>query len=753
MNFVSGRNAENDLGPGARERQLSTTSSFTVAQDDEIDLFALAAQLLARKWTLLFILSIGLIGGAFVGQLPPNEYQGKSVVQIEQRSSGMSALPSEIIGELLPGETTDSSLETETHIITSRLILDPVVEALELDLRVIPVRAPIIGHMMERFELPLVDGLLPDRYVRPADSVAVESFLVSDDLRGAEFRLAILGDGQVRLTGPMDRPEQASVTGAVGDMIRLGDDVELVIAQIAAPEGRHFTLIREPLWKSADRLLQGLSVTVRRDSEVADFVYTGASPDRSRAIVNEVVASYKNQNLSRRSAEIDQTIAFIEQQLPDVEASLDGAVRELSTYQQNQQSEELSLRAQELLQRAVRLESSLNEFQFREQLLLEQFTPDHPDVRSLRAGKSQIQARLAELREALSDIPEAERQLFTLTQNVERARELGSQLKSRVEQLRILKASTVANIRVLAAADNARLVGPRRSLPMLIGGVLALLLGAAAILLVNRLGRGIEGARAIEDLGLSLFATIGKVKGAGNARAGMPGYAIAQSAPTDLAVESLRGLRTGLQFSLAATGSKSLMMTSCAPGDGKSFVSLNLALVSAEAGNRVLLVDCDLRRGELGRHFGLERNAPGFSDFLAGTAAFGDIIIKDADTGLEFIGTGRFPPNPSELLATPRFASLLAELSDHYDLIVLDAPPVLAVTDPGIIGQSAGMSLLVVSHLRTTAAEIQSAQKLLSVSGVHLSGVVLNQFDQKKSAYGKYGARYGYSGGYSYTYR
>ena len=161
-----------------------------------------------------------------------------------------------------------------------------------------------------------------------------------------------------------------------------------------------------------------------------------------------------------------------------------------------------------------------------------------------------------------------------------------------------------------------------------------------------------------------------------------------------------------------------------------------------------------MRRGELGRAFGLTKSAPGISDLLAGSADFADIITKDPDTGLEFIATGSYPPNPSELLSTQRFSMLINDLNSHYDLIVLDAPPALAVTDPGIIGQSAGMSLLVVSHLKTTKAEIQAAQKNLATSGVPLSGVVLNQFNQKKSKYGSYGMKYGYyRGGYSYKYK
>jgi tyrosine-protein kinase Etk/Wzc len=196
-------------------------------------------------------------------------------------------------------------------------------------------------------------------------------------------------------------------------------------------------------------------------------------------------------------------------------------------------------------------------------------------------------------------------------------------------------------------------------------------------------------------------------------------------------------LRTGLQFSLATAPSKSLMITSPAPSLGKSFISLNLAIVSAQSGSKVLLIDADLRKGRLRKQFGLPRKHLGLSD---------------PETGVDFIPTGSYPPNPADLLTAPRFRALLDEATAHYDLVIVDCPPVLAVTDPGIIGQMTGLSLLVVKHLETTRDEVLSSQKILANSGVTLSGAILNQFDSAASRYGHYGHKYGYYGGYKYHY-
>lgn len=715
---------------------------------DDFDIGAIFAQLLARKWTILLITLLGLLASAFWMQLPPNEYQARSVAQIEQRSSGV-ALPEELIGELLAGETGDSTLETEFHIIKSRLILDPVVEELGLDIRVIPARAPVVGDLLLRRPVPVLESLLPDRYVRAGESITIGRLVISREEIGTEFSLLVTGPDSFRISAE----DGAAVEGRIGETVTLGNALEIEVAAIDAPEGRVFGLIRDPLRAASQRISRNLSVGARRDSEVVDFRYVGDDPEASVAIVNAVIQSYRTQNLNRRSAEIDQSIAFIEQQLPEVRTRLEEAVAALDAYQQDRQSEELSVNTSALVEQAVRLESSLRDMEFRESLLLENLTPDHPDVVSLRSGKAQIEARLRSVRAELAAVPDAERDLADLTTNVERERELEAQLTDRISQLRILKASTLANIRVLETAEVAELVGPSRLRPVILGGLLAFLAASGLVLLLNRMSRGIEDARAIDECGLSLFASVGLLRNLRNVRAGHPDYSIAQSQPKSLVSESLRGLRTGLQFSLSVAGSRCLMITSCAPGDGKSFISLNLALVSAETGSRVLLVDCDMRRGELAKHFGRTRADAGLSDLLAGKASFGEVLHKDEESGLEFIGTGSYPPNPSELLMTQRFSQLFDDLQDHYDLIILDAPPVLAVTDPGIIGQTAGLSLLVVRHLVTAKPEIEAAKRTMATAGVNLSGVVLNQFDMKRSSYGYYGSKYGYYGtAYSYKY-
>jgi tyrosine-protein kinase Etk/Wzc len=721
-------------------------------QEDEISLSELFAQLFAKKrWIIAATLAMG-IGGSFFGQLPPDVFQASSLVQIERRADTVT-LPAELVGELLRGgESSTSQLATEIHIIRSSLILSPVVEALALDIVAEPMKVPLIGELVARRKLPFsgfFDNFIPAQFIRAGESMRVARFDFPPGQAPFPVQLEVLENERVAIT----LPDGERVEGAWTAPITLPGGAQIEVQSLRAGVGREFAIRRTDARAAARSIAGNLDIRERGSSGIVDFRFSSADPQQAATIINAVVAAYQDHNLRRRSAQIDQSINFIDNQLPELRAELRRASAELAEYRSTQDRRELSLTTQDLLAQTIELETAIEDLGFRREQLLLRLTPNHPDYLALQAEEDRLRLRLGDLRELLADVPEAEQELARLTQQVERARQLELQLVNRIEQLRILRASTIGNIFVLEPAERSVLVGPDRLRPILVGLGLGFVLSALSVFLINFFRRGIEDARVLEELNLSLFATVSKSRELSSAKASDPIYAMALELPRDTVVEAVRGLRTGLRFSLAATANKSLMITSCAPGDGKSFIALNLAIVSAQAGARVLLIDGDMRRGFLRQQFGMRRKTPGLSDVLSGQSQMHDVIVHSKASGLDFMPNGVFPPNPAELLASDALPKLLDELAGYYDLVIIDAPPVLAVADPGIIGQHVGMSLLVVRHLVTTKSELVSVTKTLENAGVAISGCVLNQFDQSASRYGAYGSKYGYYyGGYRYKY-
>jgi tyrosine-protein kinase Etk/Wzc len=216
---------------------------------------------------------------------------------------------------------------------------------------------------------------------------------------------------------------------------------------------------------------------------------------------------------------------------------------------------------------------------------------------------------------------------------------------------------------------------------------------------------------------------------------------LANVSSTDVAVESLRNFRTALQFSLPNFKNNIVVITGATPGMGKSFVSANLAAIMAATGKKVLLIDADLRNGLLHLYFGFGRQ-DGLSDSVAGARRPDQIIHRSVIENMDFISTGTLPPNPSELLLRPNFAGLLQQLSGSYDLVLVDAPPILAVADTMIIGAQAGAIYIMTRAGVTTAGEINESMKRLAQAGLEAKGVLFNDLKVRPGRYG-YGYTYG----------
>jgi tyrosine-protein kinase Etk/Wzc len=214
--------------------------------------------------------------------------------------------------------------------------------------------------------------------------------------------------------------------------------------------------------------------------------------------------------------------------------------------------------------------------------------------------------------------------------------------------------------------------------------------------------------------------------------------------PNDAAIESLRSLRTALQFAMLEAPNAIVAVTGPTPGIGKSFVSLNFAAVLGAGGKKVLLIDADLRKGRLHQFLGLQR-ARGISEVIGGSLRFEDALHKEVIPQVDFLSTGTIPPNPAELLLATANQGALAKWAQGYDIVIVDTPPVLVAADTATIAHQTGTVFMVARALVTGLGEIQESTRRLAQAGVQVKGVVFNDLDLSRRRYGYgYGYRYGY---------
>ena len=713
----------------------------------EINWKNIFSQLYARRFFLYFYSIIGLLLGILISIIPANIYQTSSVLQIEKRSNGVS-LPSELIGSILSGETTSSSnFVTELHVIKSRLILKPVAQELGLFVKVSPKLIPIWGNYLQSnsyvkyFEK--IDELVPSEYVRGGEFLNIRNFSVPEKFMSKKIKFLSLGDNKFKIYLGKETYE-----GHVGKQLNFVHGGQLYVSDLNAKPGRVFYITRLSTRTIVAQLASGLSISERRGgrqgSGIIDFVQKGEDPKILVPVLNSVIKTYQSKTLQRRSAEIDQSIDFILGELPKTRLKLENAKNAVAKFREDQNiSGELSVSTQELLARIVGLENEEERLTYEIEEISKRVTSNHPDFISLNEEKSRTKSKLESTRQEIYLIPKAEQSLALLSSDFASAQGLEIQLVERVEQLRILKASTVGNVRVLEPSEVYKKIGPNRLTPILLSILFALTFSVIWIFISKYFKNGIEGARDITLLGISLYGTIMSQKNISKGSKNSD-YLISLREPDSQIVEAFRGLRTALKFSLSTTDNKTILITSAAPGDGKSFVAANLAAIIASSGQKVLLVDADMRRGKLRHVFNVSKRSKGLSDILSDNEKI-DLACYDTEIDdLKFIPAGRYPPNPAEILESSRMNDFYSWAKNNFDIIIFDTPPVLAVADSIILDKYSGVNLMIVRHMISNVDQLEESIRILKNSGVIINGAILNDFNRKNSKYGNYSYSYNY---------
>lgn len=713
------------------------------AAGDEIDLGRLIGGLWRGRLWIGVATVVGVALGAFhIANTNPT-FQSDAMLQLEEKS-GSLALPSSF-SEMVEN---DPRSVTEIEILLSRLVLGQATADQRLDWRISPETMPAVGTMFSRYKFPILDAVIPDRFVRPGDKIELDNLVVPPRMLNEDFSLIVQGDNEyslefedgLRLDGVTGQPLTDESTGFT-----------ITVASIEAAAGRQFLIRQIDERRAINDLRNRLSISERgRASGILEVRLTGENRNDNTRALGAVIQAYLRQNISRSAAEADSSLQFIRDQLPQAERDLRAAEEALNTFRQEKVTIDLSLETQSILTQVTRIESQLADLQGQEDEMARRFTPSHPTYRQLLDERARLEARLQDLRSQVGALPETQRQILNLTREVELAQRIYTELLTRAQEVEVLRASTIGNVRIVDPASASPLpIAPRKSLILALSMVLGVMAGIGFVLVRNWMRKGVQGPDELEQLGLPVFATINYSTEAdteGRRDGNMPILALESAA--DLTVEALRSLRTSLHFGMLDAQTPSLTVTSSHPGAGKSFLSVNLAAVAAQAGQRVCVIDADLRRGQLRRYFNQRRNAPGLAEVLSGDLPFEEALIQGPHENLFFLPTGRYPPNPSELLMRAEFTKLVEDCAQRFDLTIFDAPPVLAVTDPAILARNTGATVFVARHDTTPLGEVEASQKTMSAAGLKFSGAVLNGFDPKKA-----GGRYGYGYGYRYEYK
>lgn len=694
---------------------------------DEIDLMRLVALLWDRKWWISGITSLGMLLGVAYALLATPVYQADALLQVEEKSSNLAA-----VGDFSDLFQNNSPTTAEMEILKSRMIVGRTVDSLSLSIQIKP-KQPFWDRSLWR--------------------LTVNRFDVPSELYGEEFSLALLSEQSYELS--FDGKKLG--VGKLGELLEVSLDgvpLQLRIADWQAPGGAEFSLSRVDRRVAIRQVQRQLSVGERgKATGIVSISYRGEDPEKIKAILQTVSREYLLQNISRNAAEAEKGLQFLHKQLPEVKASLEEAEQKLNEYRLKKESVDIQLETQGLLASIVEIEKQISELSIKESELSRLYTREHPVYVALLEQRQILERERNKLREAGKNLPETQQEVLRLTRNVQVNQEIYVQMLNRIQELDVLRAGTVGNVRIIdESAVNPRPVEPNKPLVVVLATLIAGVLGVGWALIIGAINKGIESPQQLEEAGLTVYASVPLSKLQIRSRLSLhkskraeSTFLLAKEQPTDLAVEALRGLRTSLHFALSGKSGRTIGISGPSPEVGKSFVSANLATVLAQSDKRILLIDGDLRRGYLHHLFKLTPEH-GLSDYLQGQDQVRP--VQTSVEGLDILPRGNVPPNPSELLMGPALEHLLQWAESEYDIVLIDTPPLLAVTDAALIARYATVNLLVARFGRTTVRETLLTVQRFNQNGINIQGVVLNALEQTaRNTYAYGGYYYGYQYG------
>jgi tyrosine-protein kinase Etk/Wzc len=679
---------------------------------------------LVKNWTIMVpcLLLSGIIG-VFVAMWIRPVYQVDALLQIESKNNKTAGL----MGSLGSLFATSSPAETEMELIKSRQVMGSAVEKMHLDLIAVPQnKVDRLLHQEGRIELSNfnipVERLTKDEVDEPW-IVETKDSLGSFDLFDC--------NGEKVLSG---------VAGQTYHFVYRGDSASFGIFRAEVREGQTFEVSKKKRLDAIASFRSAFDVKEKgKKTGILEFSYQDIYADRAVEILNEVAASYLRQNVEERNAEAQKTLEFLEQQLPGVKAQMDSSLLNLNTYRNRVGSVDINAETQLVLQRRMKLQQDILSLQQKKQEAIRLFHAEHPTVKTLEDQENALKRELAGTSSEVRKLPATQQEVLKLQNEVELSKVMYTSLLNNIQQLRLVSAGEVGSVRIIDFAEQVtKPTKPKKKMVVCLALFLGFLFGAMIVSIKSRFSSGVKSASFIEkETGFTVYAKVPK----GNPKGTKGTRPLAVVEPDDVAVESLRALRSSLEFSMMDEGGSVIGVSGLIPGVGKSFISVNLAALFAGLGKKVLLIDADLRKGRLHKEFGIKRGN-GLSQVLLREVKTEDVVHSTEVENLFVIPCGNVPANPAELLGSKHYVELIEEFKKDYDLVIVDTPPIMLVTDAALACRVAAQIVMVIEYNKHSIEAIKDgmAQILKGNSSAHAS-IIINKYEHSRTE--GYGYKYG----------
>jgi len=693
--------------------------------------------------TIALVTLLTLLGALLFLFLGKPIYQVNSVIQIDQSSKGMSSQLAPIEAMLTGTLPSDGEIE----LIRSRSVVSTAVDKFHLEISAHAKRLFLIGGIAAVLnkgeKTPVAPWLWLSSYGWGGESIRIATLSVPQYLLDETLTLIALPDYQFKLIDPDGK---MLFKGTIGKLVKRGS-YSIKIDKLQARPYTEFDIIVQDKYDTTINLQQDLEIEeLGRQSGVIKVSYNNTSPRLAVNIVNTIVAEYAHQNIMRKAEEASKTLRFLSEYLPLAKQNLTQAEQALSDFQSSHDTIALEVETKNLLDRSAAIQSQLEQLNLERQDLRQRFSNHHPNIITLDNKIKELQKLVAEDTEKAQKLPTLQRELLALTREVTVNTEMYTYLMNRTQELKLMEAGTVGDIRIIDWAEKPfEPIFPQPPIVIMVALFLGMMLGVVIVVIRLSLQHGVKTAEEIENATDGVvYAVLPFSKKQAQISKNDSDQLLAEVDPKDVTIEALKSFVVNLHFTLLGNHKQSIAISGVSPNAGKSFISSNLAYLLSESGKRTLLVDADMRKGYLSKLFHIQAKK-GLSELLAAQDEYHAYIHAVHDC-LDLITTGHFPPNPIDLLMSPHFQKLVKQWESDYDYVIIDTPPVLSVADPTVIAEHVGSTFLVIRAGENSIEDIQAASKRFENIKHPVHGYLLNGFEPdllSAKGYGKY-AYYGY---------
>jgi len=657
-------------------------------------------------------------------------YEANILIQIKRKASLSNDFQSEI------------PAATEVEILRSRSVISKAVDSLKLDISVEPKKFPIIGSLIGGKNKEISNpGLFGHGgYVWGEEQARISVLNLPDALLGRLFILTVIRQGEFILT---QKESSISIRGKTEEIEKIGTEygyIEILVTDIPKKPGAQFLVKRVPKFQAVEQLQKSLAVSENgKQSNMISVSLKGSKPELISKILNEIGDEYVRQHVVQKSEEAEKALLFYNQKIDSVKQKLQISDDKVAQIRRNRGIFDVSEEARTISQQSVVLQAQLSESMQNKDELLSRFLEQHPAVVLANKRIQHLNDELTNIKAKGKELAAAENEFIGLTRDKQTNNELNAELISTRYKLDKTISGNDAHVHLVDRAEiPVQSVTLRAPTMMVVACLAGVLLGVIASIIKNALIRGIGGPREIERLlGLMVSAAIPHCADRNILYKNMIKhkselFSSIRTVPSEEAVESLRILCSTVQFLMRDSVRNIIMITGSTPGVGKSFITANFAMVLAATGKRILLIDCDMRKGNLHQYFGL-KSANGLSNMLAIDQGGEPLIHRNVVNNVDFISSGNLPTEPAELLSSANFGRLLKALSTRYDYILIDTAPVLTFSDPLIIGVHAELIFNVVRDGVSSMSDAEESIRRLNRAGIIVTGIILNDLKSQTS--------------------